>query len=436
MEPLEHDERWALERIHSHPRFAGAASLERIRALMAALGDPQKALRFVHIAGTNGKGSVAAMTANALTHAGHRTGLYISPFVLCFRERMQIDGQMIPPGELAALTEEVEERAGGLAAGEFEYVTALALTWFARRGCDVVVLEVGLGGRFDATNVIDPPLVQVITRLGLDHTAILGGAIEQIAQEKAGIIKGGVTVVAPHQPPEALAELYARCAETGGTLVQPGIGPVERLPSDDPLGGEVFDYGGLRLHPSLPGEHQIDNAITAVEVCRQLRAQGFALPDEAIAWGIAHTVFPARMEVLARRPLVVLDGAHNPDGMRALAGMLDRLRAAGRRVTLLMGMLADKDWTHAVELAARRADRLVAVTPDNPRALPGSELAATAARFCADAAASEDIPQSAVAIVESLRERDALVCCGSLYLAAELRPVLLGLLGQNQNPTK
>ena len=246
----------ALAYVHSLKRFGAAPGLDRMRLLMDRLGNPQDRLAFVHIAGTNGKGSCTAMTARALQTAGYRTGMYISPYVVEFRERFQINGQWIPEGDFIRLLEQVRKEIQaleeqGLLITEFECNTALAFLWFAEEACDVVALEVGLGGRFDATNVISCPLVSVIMAIGLDHTAILGDTVEKIASEKAGIIKGGTTVLYPVQEPEALAAVMEKCAETGSTLIFPNAGGVEILSSDSE--GSDFRWNGETYRVGLAG---------------------------------------------------------------------------------------------------------------------------------------------------------------------------------------
>lgn len=423
--------------IHSHKRFSGASTMAHITELLNRMGNPQNKLKFVHIAGTNGKGSTTTMTANILRHAGYKTGLYISPFVLCFRERMQINGVMISERELAEITAEVKQHCDAMAKNgsepiEFELVTAIALQWFARQGCDIVCFEVGLGGRFDATNVIAPPLVQVITSISLDHTAILGDTIEQIAFEKCGIIKGGVTVCYPVQELSALSVIMEQCAIKGSTLVQPNANSIEVL--NHTLFDTVFCYRGLELHPSLAGEHQIYNAVTVVETCIQLRLQGFGIKDSDIVYGIGNTHFPARMEVLSRKPLIVLDGAHNPSGTQALERALQQLST--HKITVIMGMLADKDWKDSSARIARHAAKFIAVTPPSPRALSAEQLALVVKQHCADVQSCNNIPQATALAVENLGEQDALVVCGSLFLAAEVRPILLAHTANHHKTTK
>lgn len=411
----------AMDFIHSHKRFASVPCLDRMQKLMGLLGNPQKGMKFIHVAGTNGKGSTCAMTASVLREAGYRTGLTVSPFILDFRERMQINGEMIPADILASLTEEIRpltEQVEELT--EFELVTALAFLWFARESCDFVVAEVGLGGRYDATNVIDPPLVSVVTRIGLDHTAILGDTVEKIAREKAAIIKPGcpVTVTVPGQPGHVEDVLVERCVQTGGRLAYPtpGTWNVAHMGLD----GTDLEYQGFRPHIPLPGPYQVENALTAFTVCECLIGQGYRRLAAALERGLANTRFPARMEVLGRDPLVIVDGAHNPDGARALA---EGLKLAGDIPLVgLMGMAADKDSEGALAVLAPRFRKLICTAPDTPRALAATDLAEKAREFCGDTAVCGSIPQAcAMGLAEARRLGGALIVCGSFFLAAPAR---------------
>ena len=416
-------EQEAISYLHSLGRLGPAAGLARITRLMELLGNPQKELRFVHVAGTNGKGSTCAMTASILRKAGYRTGLYISPYIVTFRERIQLDGEMIPPEELAWAVERVQAaaeqmRAEGTPPVEFEAVTATALLWYAKAKADVVVLEVGLGGRFDATNVIPCTLCTVITPIGLDHTELLGDTLAAIAGEKCGIIKeGGVTVTAT-QDPEALAVIMETCARRGNPLISGNRQAVRVLGED--FTGTRLQYGELELTLPLLGDYQVDNCVTAVETARLLNRRGLTVPDQAIVEGIAAVRWPARMELLQQEPFVLLDGAHNQAGAEALARSLTRLGAG--KATMICGMLADKDWHGAVSRFLPFAQELLAVTPQSPRALPAEKLAAFAreegvpARPCADGREAWRLA----------REKGTpVIICGSLYLAAELREVVL-----------
>lgn len=418
----------ALEYIHAHKRFAGVPTLDRMKQLTALLGNPQDRLKFVHVAGTNGKGSTAAMTASILREAGYRVGMTVSPFILDFRERMQVNGRMIPRETLAALTEEIRPMADGVdELTEFELVTALAFLWFAREKCDIVVAEVGLGGRYDATNVIEAPLVPVVTRIGLDHTAILGGTVEQIAAEKARIIKPGckTAVTVANQPGGVADVLAARCAEVGCALVQPAPGTKRILRMG--LDGTDLEYRGRLLHIPLPGAHQVENALSALAVMECLTAMGYGVAD-ALAPGIAKTRFPARMEVLSREPLVIVDGAHNPDGAKALAAALPL--AGETPLVGVIGMAADKDSERALALLAPRFRRIICTNPDTPRALDVAALAERARAYCDDVAVCADCRGACALGLEEVRERGgALVVCGSFYLAAPARKYFADLFG-------
>lgn len=420
----------AIDWLHSLPRLGGGATLARMQALLRELGGPERQLRFVQIAGTNGKGTVAALTASILQKAGYKTGLTISPSVLEFRERFQIDGQMIPPETLARLTGEVKaaaERAaaaGGRMPVEFEAVTAVALLWFAREKCDIAVLETGLGGRYDATNTVQNTLVSAITRIGLDHTELLGDTLAAIAQEKSGIIKpGSIVVCYPNQPKEALREIVVEAGRQGCELVVPDLDDLTRR--HGPPFSNRMDYGGYEVLLPFVGAHQACNAMMAVEIALALCRKGLAIEDEAILAGLESARMPARIEILRREPLVLLDGCHNPDGTAALAGVLREEKAAG--LTAVLGMLADKKVEEALKNLSGCFARVYTVTPNNPRAMPAGELARLAGRYFAWVQPCESLPG---ALSDALAEERDLVVCGSLYLAAEARGLLLEQLGR------
>lgn len=419
------DYKEALGYIHSFKRFAGVPTLARIKALMHLLGNPQERLKVVHVAGTNGKGSVSTMIAGILRKAGYHTGLYISPFVLDFCERIQINGEMIAQGVLATLAEELRPLAQQVEElTEFELITAMALHHFARTECDVVVLETGLGGRFDATNIVENPLVSVITSIGLDHTEILGNTVEQIAFEKCGILKAGVPVVtSPAQQAQALAVIYEQAANKGCAVVQPNLSAAEVESAD--LRGTALVYQGEHLYIPLAGKHQIINALAAAAAADTLCRSGSLtnISRAAIQEGIASVHFPARMEILREKPMVLLDGAHNPAGAAALADTL--AFAQGRPITAIMGMLADKQTDQVARLLAPCFRRVLCVTPASPRAVAAHTLAACmdAAGVQASAAhSSEEAWQLAHAVAAA--EDGIVVICGSLYLAAELRAII------------
>lgn len=416
----------ALDYIHSHKRFGSKLGLERIGELMRLLGNPQEKLRFVHVAGTNGKGSTSIMTAAILRAAGYRTGLTVSPFVVDFCERVQIDGSVISHEELSEEITRIQpfaDQVEGLT--EFELITAAAFDLFHRKNCEIAVAEVGLGGRFDATNMIPKPLVSVITPIGLDHTQILGDTIEQIAFEKCGIIKPGVPVVtSPAQDIDALPVLLEQCAYRGSTLSQPTLNAAEQVRLS--LNGTDFVYQGFSMHVPLLGQYQIANALTAMKAAELAVQQctNQPLSMQAVQEGLAFVRFPARMEIVCRHPLTILDGAHNPQGAKALAESLSLL--GKRPITAVMGMLADKNSTDALKLLAPHFRRLICVTPDNPRALDGHELAARADKLGLPASAAHSIEEAwELASAVAASEQGAVVICGSLYLAGQMRNVIL-----------
>ncbi|MBR5496002.1 MAG: bifunctional folylpolyglutamate synthase/dihydrofolate synthase, partial [Oscillospiraceae bacterium] len=339
----------ALEYIHSFDKFGSKLGLERILKLLDLMGNPQKSLKFVHIAGTNGKGSTTMMCANVLKESGYKVGTYISPFVLEFRERIQICGQMIPQTDLAQLVEQIAPLVkklndDGDVLTEFEIVTCIALLYFCNQKCDVVCMEVGLGGRFDATNVIENPLVSVITSISLDHTQILGDTTDKIAFEKCGIIKQNCPCVTyPCQDIDALATIMEQCQAKNSTLVMPSKNAIEILQSD--LSGNRFIYDETEFKTSLLGNHQIYNAVTAIETLKQLVYKGFNITKQSLLRGIENTTFPARCEILQKSPLVILDGAHNESGIKTLTALIDDM---GTKVNVIMGILKDKEVDIAV----------------------------------------------------------------------------------------
>ena len=411
----------ALSYIHSICWKGSKLGLDRTRELLGKLDDPQKELKFIHIAGTNGKGSTAAMLSSILEEAGYRVGLYTSPFINRFNERMQVNHQPIPDEELAALTEYVRPHADAMADSptEFELITALAMVWFARQKCDIVVLEVGMGGELDSTNIIDVPEAAVIAAMGLDHVKELGPTMADIARAKAGIIKEGGRVVSYGGNPEADEVIAAVCRARNASLCQPDFSAI--VPGDFSLEGQTFSYKGWRgLRIPLVGAYQMNNAAVVLETVEVLRQWGWIISDEAVRQGLADTRWPARFEVLRRDPVFIVDGGHNPHGIRATAESLSRL-FPGRKITFVTGVMADKDVEHILGLIVPLADQFFTVRPDNPRAMDAGELAARIEAMGAKATACASVRDGVDRAIQAEGPHGVACALGSLYMSGEVR---------------
>ena len=411
----------ALTYIHSICWKGSRLGLGRTRELLQKLGNPEKQLKFVHIAGTNGKGSCAAMLSSTLEAAGYRVGLYTSPFINRFNERMQINHQCIPDGELAELTAYIRPFADGMAdpPTEFELITALAMVYFARHQCDIVVLEVGMGGELDSTNIIDVPEAAVIMAMGLDHVKELGPTMADIARAKAGIIKAGGRVVSYGGNPEADAVIAAACREKNASLRQPDFAAI--VPGDFSLEGQSFSYKGWHdLRIPLVGAYQMKNAAVVLETVEVLRQRGWHISDEAVVQGLKNTRWPARFEVLRRDPVFIVDGGHNPHGIRATAESLQRL-FPGKKFTFVTGVMADKDVESILGLIVPLADQFFTVRPDNPRAMSAQELAERIRAMGAKATPCESVADG-VARAVAAEGKDGVACAlGSLYMSGDVR---------------
>ena len=356
----------ALYYIHSVCWKGSVPGLERISALLDKMGHPERKLKFIHVTGTNGKGSTCAMLANMFTKAGYKTGLYTSPYLIRFNERIQIDGVQIPDEEVCRITEYIKPLADSVfeQPTEFEMVTALGFEYFARQGCDLVVCEVGMGGEFDATNVILPPEVAVICNIGLDHTEVLGDTLEKIAATKSGIIKSGCDAVIYREKPSVEAVIESRCKEVGARLHKADFADIHLLSHD--LTGQVFDWERFkRLKLPLLGDHQLHNAAVALTAATVMQQRGWKLTDEQIREGLATVRWPGRFDVRRSDPLFIIDGGHNPQCIQALVkNIQDYL--ADRPLTILTGVLADKDYNCMYRDVAPYAKEFITITPGNP----------------------------------------------------------------------
>ncbi|MBQ7596056.1 MAG: bifunctional folylpolyglutamate synthase/dihydrofolate synthase [Clostridia bacterium] len=419
----------AIEYIHSREKFGSVLGLERISALCERLGSPQKNLRFVHVAGTNGKGSVSTMISQSLIDAGYNTGLFTSPFVIDFKERIQLNGRMISSEDLAVCTYEVKNQVDalekeGIVPTEFEILTAIAFLYYYKKKCDIVVLEVGMGGLYDATNIIENTDVCVITSISLDHTAVLGNTVAEIAFNKAGIIKDNSCVaVYPQLFKDAEKVVFDTAKEHGCKLLPAEKSQVKIIKSDE--NGSDFLYKNKHFRVSLIGEHQVYNAITAYEACALLKEKGFDLSDDNIKKGISSAHIPARVQIVSRSPLTVIDGGHNADGVEALCRILTTT-FSGYKISALMGMMKDKDVDTAVKMLAPLCKRIYTATVNVPRSMSAAELMEKVSLYCDDTKAFNTSEQAFTALKSVVESDEMLLVCGSLYLAGEVENFIKG----------
>lgn len=421
----------AMAYIHSVVWLGSRPGLSRISVLCERLGHPEKDLRFIHVGGTNGKGSFCCMLANILKEAGYCTGLYTSPYIERFNERMQINGQPIADAELATLTEEVKAVADTMddPPTEFELITALCFLYFRNHHCDYVVLEVGLGGRLDSTNVIPAPLLAVITGIDLDHTALLGDTTAAIAGEKAGIIKPGCPVLFGEGDNDAEGVIAARTKEMGGTFVRADYSEIRDVVlSADKTVFSWKEWQDITLH--MLGLYQLHNAVNVLTAVELLRSLGVCLPTDAVLRGLSSARWPARFEKLMEEPLVFYDGAHNPQGIRGavrnIQAYLSPTQPDGK-VVLCMGVLRDKDFTHMIASLAPLTAKVFTITPDNPRALPAAETAAVFRTHGTEAVAADRLCDGVQGALAYAKETGRpLVILGSLYIYGDVKKALLG----------
>ncbi len=409
----------------AHAPTATYLSLDRVYAVLARLGDPHRALRVAHIAGTKGKGSTAAMLAAMLRAAGLRTALFTKPHLVTVRERLRVDDTLISEAEFLALSREVQPVIAAVArdTGEtitfFEAITILAFLWFARQGVDITVLETGMGGRLDATNVVTP-LATAITRIALDHVAELGATTTAIAAEKAGIIKPGVPVVSAPQEPAVDAVIARVATEHDSPLLRVGRDILLEPSALSSPTGQRFTVHGVRhtyrdLTCPLLGEHQQENAAVAIGLAELLMTTVSVSPN-AVRQGLAAVQWPGRMQVLREHPLLLLDGAHNTAAAEVLLAALDR-HFPGRPVRFVLGFSRDKSWPEMLTLFAARAVGLVLTTSNAPRAVPPAELAAATTH-----PATITAPDVATALPRALADaapEDVICVTGSLYIVGE-----------------
>ena len=432
--------------------------LDRMNALMSALGNPQKKLRFIHIAGTNGKGSTCSMVRSILTEAGFKTGLYISPHLFNFNERISVDGVDISDKDLRKISEKIKNAVTSLneEPTDFELITAMALCYFYEESCDYVVLEVGMGGRLDATNIIDAPEAAAIMSIGLDHTEVLGDTEEMIAAEKAGIIKAGSPLVVLNQKASILQVIADKFKEVNKYNVDLSNNPGDAEPMISPctdhnetgssgqvpmtitdpndltvhsysLKGEIFSYRSIKnIKLPLLGSYQIDNAMAAIDIILNLKYRGINIDDETIKQGLLNAGWPGRFELLSENPVFILDGAHNPNGVAALAESIKAFLSY-KKVIFVMGVMKDKDHLQMLKLITPFADSFIAELPYDGRGLDPEELKAEISSiFEGPVFTALSIKDAvAMAVTQGKELNLPIVCFGSLYQAGEVRRYFL-----------
>ncbi len=423
----------ALEFIYSRRKFQKSSGHERIQRLLELVDNPHKRLRFVHVVGTNGKGSVCTAVASVLQSAGYITGLFTSPFVTEFGERIRVNGEYIPKSAVASITALLKEKIllmekEGLFPTVFEVTTALAMCYFSDMNCDAVVLEAGIGGGKDSTSVIPSPVVSVITSVSLDHTEVLGESVEKIAEEKCGIIKGfGPVVSYPFesgdfsfvpQNKKAARVIEAVCREKGNELFVPDVKKARLIKSD--LGGNELYYDGLHLVTGQCGSFQSANMLTAAEVCRALSREGYMISDENIEEGIRSFFIPGRLECVSREPFILLDAGHNEGAMLELSKTLEAY-AGGRGIVALCAFMKDKDYEKALELLAPHCKKMVFTNVDPLRGEEPTVLSESAEEYCEDCESEHDVQKAFGLALSKMEKNDILLVCGSFYLVSDIR---------------
>lgn len=415
----------AMEYIHGTLKFGSKLGLETISKLLELMGNPHQKLKFVHVAGTNGKGSTTAFISSILTNSGYKTGMFISPFIQRFTERIQIDNHEILPEQLSEIISFVKEKIdimienGYSHPTEFEIITAVAFEHFYREQCDIAVMEVGLGGRYDSTNVIEKPEVAVITTISLDHTDRLGSTLAEIAYQKAGIMKPGCDAVLYPQKREAeeVFEKVAREVKACLHKIETSTLQLKTYAID----GQTFDYKEYKdLTIQLLGDHQLFNAAVAIDAAELLKNKGFAITSNTLKKGLMATKWPGRLEIINRDPLILIDGAHNFEGAKSLNEALDKYFPDQRKI-FVTGFLRDKEYDKIMEMLSNKAEAIITVTPGNERAIPSAELAAILRKYSLEVVDGVNV-KKALKLALEYAGNDGMVCVfGSLYMIGEIR---------------
>ncbi len=414
----------ALDFIHSRMKFGSQPGMERIEALCEAFDNPQDKLKYVHVAGTNGKGSTCNMIAKILEASGYKVGLFTSPFIVDFRERIQVNSQMISKDDFAEIVEKIIPVVEALKKKdinptEFEIITIAAFLYFLKENCDIVVLEVGLGGTLDSTNIIKQSEVSVVTSISMDHTDILGDSLLKIAEHKCGIFKKGGHVVGYPQP-DFTVERYIKekAKEAGCDYTHSDLARM-RLVREE-LDGSTVIYSGCTFKIPLAGKHQLYNFSTAISAINVLKNKGWNISVKNMLDGIANLKMPARIETVSTSPLVIVDGGHNAEGFDALCMTLQK-HFKDKKIIAVFGMMRDKDYMYCAEKLAPLCERIYTTTVSNPRSLTAKELADVLKGFGAKAKPVEDCGKAYGKALRRADENSMVLVCGSLYLASDIK---------------
>lgn len=406
-------------------KYGSVLGLDNMRELLVRLGNPQEDLKFIHISGTNGKGSALSYMSTILSGAGLRTGRYISPTLYAYRERIQVDGEMIDRESLAALMTVVKEAVDAMEAEKkgsptvFEVETALSFLYFKEKKCDIVVLETGLGGTLDATNVVKNTVLEMISSIGMDHMEFLGGTLQEIAENKAGIIKPRTWVVSAEQDPGAAAVIERVCREKECRLsvVDPEAFRDVHYGYDQ----QTFTYKDWKdVEITLAGTYQVTNAALALEAVEALRKLGYSLTEEQVRKGMKAAFWRGRFSVIHKNPVVIIDGAHNPAAAKVLKDSLETY-FQGKNLHFIFGVFADKDYRSVIGMTAPLAKHIITIqTPDNPRALPAEQLRDAVAKVNPSVEAAGSIREAVMKSMENAQKDDVIVAFGSLSFLGEL----------------
>ncbi len=415
--------------IHSTRKLGWKLGLENMKKLLELMDNPHRGLKYVHIAGTNGKGSIASMISSVLIQSGYRVGMFTSPYVINFNERIRVDGKDIPPDDLADLTEYVRDKInimqkrGNNHPTEFEIVTAIAFKYFNMMRCDIVVLEVGLGGRFDSTNIIDMPLAAVITPISFDHMQYLGNTEEKIAFEKAGIIKNKCDVVMYPQNNKVKKVIVDKCLDTDSVLHEVDFEKLIITRFDE--SGQVFSYGDYKnMKIPLIGDHQAKNALISLITLEILQNKGFnKINKESLRKGFESVYWPGRLEIIRKNPVFIIDGSHNPGSVEVLRNTLLKY-FPGKKFLFIFGVLKDKDYKEMIKIIAGIARQIIGVTLKNERALPAKEFTGFLKYYCNNVLISDTI-EKAIRISFEISSLDYVICAfGSLYYLGEIKKIV------------